>query len=213
VGRVLKKWLPIAIATFTGILVLLGYLFPDSMRVAYAGGYISLRDLLVEWAIVLGVFAFVLGLFNVLRVHGGRVVRTRPGWVGSLALMVSALLAIIPGLLGPRAPLSRAVWMYLLGPSGAALAALMVFGLALAAFRLVRTRFSLWSLLFLAAAIVTMLGSVTPVGMGWLGQIRTWLVRVPATAGVRGLLLGVALGTVVTAVRVLLASERPHSET
>jgi hypothetical protein len=31
-------------------------------------------------------------------------------------------------------------------------------------------------------------------------------------AGMRGLLLGVALGTVITALRVLVVSERPHSE-
>jgi len=35
---------------------------------------------------------------------------------------------------------------------------------------------------------------------------------VPGMAGMRGLLLGVALGTMITALRVLLTSERPHTE-
>jgi hypothetical protein len=209
---VLKKWLPIVVATATGILVLLGYLFPDAMQVSYAGRVLPLRDVLVEWAILLTAFALLLGLLNILRVHGGRLAQTRQGWLNSLVLLLTALLATIFGLLGPTFSGSQMLWKYIMGPLGAALAALMVFTLTLAAFRLLRTRFNLWSVLFLVVVVVTLLGSVPLAGAGWLADIRAWLVNVPAMAGTRGLLLGVALGTVVVAVRVLLANERPHSE-
>jgi hypothetical protein len=57
-----------------------------------------------------------------------------------------------------------------------------------------------------------LLGSTPLTGIGWLASIRDWIVNVPGMAGMRGLLLGVALGTVVAALRVLVTSERPHSD-
>ncbi len=208
----LRKWLPIGVATAVGFLVLVGYLVPGFAPVRYAGRELGLGEVLVEWAVVLGAFALILGGFNILRVHGSRVGGARRGWFNSLVLVLAALVGIIPGLLGPQAVPSQMAWTFVLGPSGAALAALMVFTLTLAAFRLLRTRFSLWAALFLVVVGVTLLGSVPLIGLGWLAMARTWLVNVPGMAGMRGLLLGVALGTMVMAVRVLLASERPHSE-
>jgi hypothetical protein len=45
-----------------------------------------------------------------------------------------------------------------------------------------------------------------------LAYIRHEIVEVLGMAGMRGLLLGVVLGTVITAIRVLVGSDRPHSE-
>jgi hypothetical protein len=209
---VVRKWLPIGVATITGVLVLLGYFIPGFATLPYLGRAVPLRDVLVEWAVILGAFALILGALSILRVHGSRVVEARRGWFNSLVLLIVALLGIIPGLLGPQSVPAQMAWKYVLGPAGAALAALVVFTLTLAAFRLLRTRFSLWAVLFLVVVGVALLGSVPLVGLGWLTSVRSWLVNVPGMAGMRGLLLGVALGTIVMAVRVLLASERPHSE-
>jgi len=100
----------------------------------------------------------------------------------------------------------------IISPSGASLAALLVFTLALAAFRLLRTRLNSAALLFLAIVVVLLLGSTPLVGFEWLADIRDWIVNVPGMAGMRGLLLGVALGIVITAIRVFLTIERPYSE-
>jgi len=45
---------------------------------------------------------------------------------------------------------------------------------------------------------------------GWLPIIKDWILDVPALAGARGVLLGVALGTVATGLRVLLGIDRPY---
>jgi succinate-acetate transporter protein len=108
--------------------------------------------------------------------------------------------------------LDQAVFDYVISPIGASLAALVVFTLALAAFRLVRVRRGVEAVFFLLIVAVVLLGSVPVMGLEWLADIRDWIVNVPGMAGMRGLLLGVALGTVVTALRVLMTSERPHSE-
>lgn len=203
---IVRKWAPVLVATITGLVALAGYLFPTSLLSDY-------RDQLVEWAVVVAAFAFGLGLINLLRVHGGRVARFRKGWFYSLVLLLAAFAASIPPILqGPSGGMTQQMFDYVIGPLGASLAALVVFTLALAAFRLLRTRRGGASLLFVIVVIVALIGYAPLVGFEWLSDIRDWVVRVPGMAGMRGLLLGVALGTVITALRVLLGSERPHSE-
>ncbi|MCZ2098096.1 MAG: hypothetical protein LC121_17870 [Anaerolineae bacterium] len=43
-------------------------------------------------------------------------------------------------------------------------------------------------------------------------EIRQWLLAVPVSAGARGILLGIALATVVTGVRVLIGQDRSYRE-
>jgi hypothetical protein len=82
----------------------------------------------------------------------------------------------------------------------------------LAALRLLRARRRLGAVIFLVIVVVILLGSTPLTGLGWLAGVREWIINVPGMAGMRGLLLGVVLGTVITALRVLMGSERPYSE-
>lgn len=206
-SRIVKHWVPILVASATGVLVLLGYLFPAVTVLARC------RETLIEWAVIVAAFALVLGLLNILRVHGGRVVRWQQGSGHSLLLLIAALVAWVPALLyEPSSPINQKLLEYIIGPLGASLAGLMAFTLGLAAFRLLRVRRSVDALIFMLVVMVTLLGSAPLVGLGWLFEIRAWIVNVPGMAGTRGLLLGVAIGTVITALRVILASDRPHSE-
>jgi hypothetical protein len=217
-SRLVKKWIPILIATVTGLTVLSGYLFPNRLLVYYRGRLTEWRDVLVEWAVIVAAFAFILGTFNILRVHGTRIVRRRQGWLYSLVLLFTMLVAIIPPVLPPDTPiqktfdLNQAVMKYIIGPVGASLGALLVFTLTLAAFRLLRARRSLGATLFVAIVVTLLLGSAPLVGLEPLASIRAWIIRVPGMAGMRGLLLGVALGTTITALRVFIGRERPYSE-
>jgi hypothetical protein len=216
-SKLVKQWIPsLLFATIPGLVVLLGYLFPGRLLIQYRGRVVEWRDVLVEWAVIVAAFAFLLGIFNILRVHGGRIGHRRQGWPYSLVLLLVLVVAWIPPLLPVGIPgqetLDRAVFDYVISPVGASLAALVVFTLALAAFRLLRVRRGAGAVLFLLTVAVVLLGSVPFIGLEWLAGIRDWIINVPGMAGMRGLLLGVALGTVITALRVLVVSERPHSE-
>ena len=212
-SRLVKQWIPILIATITGLVVLAGYLFPNQLLTYYRGHLTEWRDVLVEWAVIVAAFAFALGLFNILRVHGGRVVHLRKGWFYSLVLLLAALVAWIPPVLyGPSGTQTQQMFDYVIGPLGASLAALVAFTLALAAFRLLRARRSTGAVFFILIVAVVLLGSTPFIGMGWLADARDWIVNVPGMAGGRGLLLGAALGTMITALRVFVGSDRPHSE-
>lgn len=204
--QVVRKWIPISIAVITGLLSLAGYLFPQTR----VGSY---RDQLIEWAVIVGGFAVILGLLNVLSVHSKRVVKLEKGWVYSLLLLLAALsTSFLPVVNGPSQQMTQQVFDIIIAPVGASLAALLVFTLTLAAFRLLRNQRSPWSLLFIGVTALTLLGSTPIQGIEWSGEVRAWLIGVPGMAGIRGLLLGVALGTVITGLRILLARDRPYSE-
>ena len=215
-SSLIKRWIPTLLFTIIpGLVVLIGYLLPENQVL------VGFRDYLVKWAVIMAAFAFLLGVFNILRVHGKQVIRRQQGWYYSLALLFAMLVAglapilqmILKGRLDSPAPIkvlddtTSFIFNYIIRPSGASLAALMVFTLTLAAFRLLRVRRSPVTVLFLVVVAVALLGTTPFVGLEQLADIRDWIVNVPGMAGMRGLLLGVALGTIVTGLRVFLTIE------
>jgi hypothetical protein len=65
------------------------------------------------------------------------------------------------------------------------------------------------------ACLLVLLGSIRlNVGEGWklLVETRDWVMNVPVLAGARGILLGIALGTIVAGARLLSGVERPYSD-
>lgn len=209
IRRLIRKYIPTTIAAITGTLVLLGYLFPVDRLT-------RTRDTLIEWAAIVAAFAFLLGLFNVVHVHGRRLLRSRQGKFYSLALLaVAAITALITILQTPSGAWTQAILEYGINPLGASLTALVAFTLVLAAFRLLRARRSGEAIVFVLIVILALATSTPLLGLERLplfGSIRDWLVNVFGMAGMRGLLLGVALGTLMTALRVLVGVDQPHSE-
>jgi hypothetical protein len=85
--------------------------------------------------------------------------------------------------------------------------------LVYSAARLLTRKPKWYIVLFLVIVVVMLLGSVPLFLLGEvtpLVVLRDWLAHVPAVAGARGLLLGVALGTVATGLRILLGVDRPY---
>jgi hypothetical protein len=203
---VIRKWTPVLTATIGGLFTLAGYLFPNTILS-------TSRDQLIEWAVVTSAFAIILGVFNVLRVHGQRILGSEDGWPYSLVLLAAASLSWVPPLIsGASSSATQTMQDYVIAPLGGSLAALVLFTLTLSAVRLLRHRRDPYSLLFILVVALTLLGTTPLLGFERLSKVRDWLINVPGMAGVRGLLLGVALGTLITGARVLLGSDRPHSE-
>ncbi|MBI5568024.1 MAG: hypothetical protein HY870_24210 [Chloroflexi bacterium] len=110
----------------------------------------------------------------------------------------------------------------LIGPLQASLGALLAVFLALAAVRMLRNRRGLGAILFLLAAFLVLITQVplsiwfnpdgTHTALGQIVMGTRQVVDAATTGGLRGLLLGVALGTIATAFRVLFFIDRPQSE-
>lgn len=200
------RWfLPTLVAVVVGLLVLLGALLPIPILA-------SIRADVLHGAAIVAAFAMVLAFANVLRVHLSRLVsRQAKQRFASLILLLAAMSTFVVVLLqGPEGTVAKALMDNVLVPGQSALLALTAVTLVLAGARLLRTRRRVSSVLFLLVALLVLLTTVPFVypeiletGMRFVGAI--------STGSMRGLLLGVALGTVVTGLRIILGIDRPHS--
>lgn len=198
------KWLSTAVAIAVGIIVLIGTFFPVPLLNALS---LAFKD----WAIILTAFALLVGLVNLLLVHLVRIFRRQePGALYSIIVLVTSITVMLIGLVfgvadGPMSWIFDHVYLPLQG----AFLALAAFFLATAAYRAMRAR-SFETLLMLIAALIVLLGQTPLVSL--LADAKAWALSVPSTAGVRGILLGVALGTIATGLRLLIGMDRPYSE-
>jgi hypothetical protein len=208
---VLKRVLPTAIAIAVGIFVLVSILTPYPILDAFGIYFIDV-------AILLAAFAFFLGVLNLLRVHA-RKLRERPSdRLYSFVLLVVMLVVLVFGLppvegvpSGPSQPVVQWLFENVQLPVQASLSALLVFLLITAAYRLLSLR-NAESAVMLIVALLVLLGQAAVGIFPPLSAVKDWIIAVPALAGVRGILLGVALGAVLTGIRLLLGIERPYSE-
>lgn len=205
----LRRGVPTAVAIAVGILVLADFFLGGPYLEAVGGT-------LVDWAIILSVFALLLGVASVLAYHLRRIATREKGWPYSLSLLVIAILVLASGLAGPRGPqepVVAAIFTYIQAPLQASILALLVFYIAYAAYRSFRIR-DLYSFLMVAAGLIVLVGQLPQAVNIWEGLpgIKDWVLGVPATAGARGILIGVALGTVATGLRLLVGIDRPYSE-
>jgi hypothetical protein len=174
----------------------------------------SVGGTLVEWATIVAAFAVLLGLFNVLAVHFQRMVKREGNTFSSAIILVAALvvfLMVLPS--GGASPESAWIFQYLYQPLEASFLALLVFFIATAAFRALRAR--TWeTALLVVAALIVLIGSapIASVVSPQLLDLKDWVMNVPTVAGVRGILLGVALGVVATGLRLLTGIDRPYTE-
>lgn len=194
------------IAISLGIIVLLGYFVP-------IGPLTSLRIVLLDWAVILAGVALIVGVVNLFYVHWKK---TSEGNTESLysGVLVFALLItlVLVGWFGPTHTFSLWIFNYIQVPVESSLMAMLAITLAYASARLLRRRIDLLSGVFLATTLVVLLATAPLFGIEipGLGELRDWIAQVPATAGARGILLGVALGVVATGLRVLMGADRPY---
>ncbi len=199
--------IPVTVAIAFGIFVLLSQFFDYELLNGLGGVF-------VEWAALIAAFAVLLGLLNVISVHLQRVARREKSAISSLIILLTALIVFIVVLpSGGSSSASMWVFRYLYQPLEASFLALLVFFIAAAAYRSLRVR-SWETGLFVAAALIVLIGaapiasSISPL----LPAAKEWVLNVPAVAGVRGILLGVALGVIATGLRLLTGIDRPYSE-
>jgi hypothetical protein len=208
---VLKRTLPTAIAIPAGIVVLVSLFTSYPLLDAIALYLINL-------AIIVAAFALFLGVVNVMRVHA-RKLRERPSdRLYSLVLLVVMLLVLVFGLLpvggepsGALQPVVQWLFENVQLPIQASLSALLIFFLVTAAYRLLSLR-NAESAVMLIVVLLVLLGQAAVGLFPSLTALRDWIIAVPALAGIRGILLGVSLGAVLTGIRILLGVERPYSE-
>lgn len=172
---------------------------------------------------IIGAFALILGLGNLLRAHVLKIRRRAEHWPYSIVTLAGFVLAAVIGLFGDsstRTGLFRTqiggfkfdimtIYFQVLVPLGATMFSLLAFFMASAAYRSFRAKGFLATLLLLSAFVV-MLGQV-PVGAAIskaFPQIGDFIMRVPNTASKRGIELGITLGMIATMLKIMTGIER-----
>lgn len=207
-GGHLMSVIAVAIAIISGLALLAGY-FLQGFFPALAG----VQTLLLNWAIILAGAAALVGIFNLITVHTDKIRRRETGSVYSALLVMFLVGTFIFGLiLRPDHSLMRVVMNGIIIPVEAALMGLLTISLLYAAIRLLRRRADMMSIIFLIVAALVMLGSAALpfVNIPALGTLSRWVTQVLALGGARGILIGVALGTLTTGLRVLFGADRPY---
>jgi len=200
------RWfIPTVLAVVCGLTVLLGYLLPIPILV-------TIRTPLVRGAAVLGSFALVLAYGNVIKVHLSRIFQQQAkNRIASVVLLASAAASLALVLvMGADGAVVQTIVRSVLIPGESALLAITAVTLVLTGMGLLSTRKHVNSVLFIAVAALSLFSAI-PVVFPRVLQIILEFVDAAAIGGMRGLLLGVVLGTVVTGLRIILGIDRPHS--
>ncbi|MDZ4766509.1 MAG: hypothetical protein SGI73_18385 [Chloroflexota bacterium] len=195
-----------AIAIGVGLLMLIGLLAGrDEPRLDI------LTNAFLRLTVMIAAFAVLLGVLNLFLIHVVRIVRLRRGFIYSVALVTSLLAVIVLWLVDGDAA-NRALLESAQLSVESALAALLVFALVYGAYRMMRRRVTWGAVLFTIALLIVLIGALPLSEVGAVAQLRAWLLAVPVSAGARGLLLGIALATVVAGVRVLTGQDLSYRE-
>lgn len=198
----LKRGVPLTFAVLFGLATLAGLLvFPP------------LSDMILSWAAFLAAVALILGLVNLLTVHGKRALDRNP-YSAVLVLSIVAVLALaVTDALDITTAGVEMAFNVIQVPLEAALASLLAFFLLFAGVRMLAHRLNWQSGLFVISALFFLVtrGPLPQRVAEAVQPVRAFADSVLVTAGMRGLLLGVALGVITLSLRLLSGLERPYS--
>ena len=203
------RYLTAAIAIASGLIVLLGYFYPlDAL--------IQLRVILTDWAVIIAAVAVLVGVANLVFVHMEKIRRREKNSIYAVLLIFSLLLTFGLGILfGPNSQIVRIAIDAVIVPVEASLMAILAVTLVYASIRLLRRRADAMTVIFLVAATLFLIAVVIP---SLLGPVSGDLLAGPilqllhtfSDGGARGLLIGIALGVLLTSLRVLFGIDRPY---
>lgn len=217
--KLIKKYIPLMIVFVFGMLTLLTYYVPHQRSVNFL-------DAMNKWANIVSAFAFFLGLISLFYSHYGKIARKVDGWGYSLFVFVGFFAIAIPAYLSHGknmngSSLTSMGWafQFIYNPLSATMFAVLAFYIVSTAYKSFRIK-SLQAFVLFLAAMVLIVGNV-PLGqmiwdktLGWTGygisSLIDWIMHVPAVAGKRGIMIGIAIGSVVTALKIIFGIERQY---
>jgi len=202
----MKTTIPLAITAIMGVIMFVQYFVPHQSSENF---YFFMLD----WTRVIGIFALLIGLSSLIRLHGQKIKRQVPGWGYSIVVIVSLISMACVGLFDgvQEGSLFMKLYLYLMAPLQSTMFALLAFYITSAAYRAFRAR-SWQATLLLISGVIVMLGRIPLGDMIWSNMSETtrWIMILPTTAAMRGIRLGVGLGMIATSLKIVLGIERSY---
>jgi membrane-anchored protein YejM (alkaline phosphatase superfamily) len=203
----MRALLATAAAIISGLVILAGYFLSNPLIE-------NLSTRLLGWAIILGAIALIIGIFSMLGTHWRKMLNheERDGY--SIFLLGAFLITLAIGLiLSPGSKSFQQVVYSIQIPVETSLLALLTISLAYASMLILKRRKGYFSIIFVISILVFLLidliGSQLFNTTSSLGRIMDSINRLPL-AGARGILLGIAIGSLTTGLRVLFGADRPY---
>jgi hypothetical protein len=214
-----------AIVLIVSLTTLLGLLFGDvpytlPATIPLLGGATGvmptgqIAQVLLRIAVITLAFGIIIGLANLVLTNARRIVSAQTQtWTARLSSIV-VLVSFIAGLI---VPVLNAEWGDILLEDvqttiESSLAGLLFFALVYGAFRILRHKVTWTGILFVLTIEIVLLGALPVSAFAPIRDFTDWLMTVPVNAGARGILLGIALATLVTGLRVLIGQDRSYGE-
>lgn len=203
----LRRQVPLFAVSVIVLLVMVEYFFAVPQSVSQA------VSVLTRSVVILAAFAIVIGCLNVVKIHVPRVAKkalSKSDRFISAWMVVAMAITIVVGITfditsaqyqfifnNVFSPLSITVW------------SIMAFYYCGAVFKSLRARTLEAGVLFVAALLVVLrntpaISAIIP----WWDNVGGWVIDVPGGAAGRGMFIGVGIGVMATAVRMLLQIER-----
>ena len=205
----MKKEIPMAIGFVTGVLILFEY-FLKGLWPAVAKTATDAQN----WGSIVSAFAMGLAAANLIIVHARKIRQRHPDAWMSFALYGGILVMIFTGFAGKGTATASVYSFFFDGlylPLGTAMFSIMVFFIASAARRAFRAR-NLDSVFLLVAGLIVLMGNA-PIGKlisPWFPSAANWFMGYPNVAGNRAIMIGAALGMVLTGFRVIVGIDRSY---
>lgn len=226
----MKRTVPLIITAVSGLFVITTFFIPSTE---------SWGNTVYVWFDILAAVAFVLGGGNLLKQNLQKISDRKEGWGFAAITIVSFFAVLILGMLkvgitpSPKHPHvawsgtydqeGGALWWayhYLYTPLTGTMFSLLAFFIASAAFRAFRAK-NTEAIILLSTAFIVLLGR-TSAGVfltSWLpdslailrfDNLTDLIMIVFNTAGMRAIMIGIALGIVSTSLKVLLGIDRSY---
>ncbi len=199
------RYITAAIAMASGFIILLGYIYP-------LAALTQLRVMLTDWAVTIGGMAVLVGIVGMVFTHMDKIRKREKNSSYGALLVVSMIVTIVFGAaLGTDSSFMKLAVEAVIVPVEASLMAILAVTLVYASIRLLRRRADVMTIIFLVVAILFLIAVMpTPIGPIPGDFLLLQFLNMFSNGGARGILLGVALGTLLTGLRVLFGIDRPY---
>jgi hypothetical protein len=205
----MKSPVSLVVAVLTGLIILIGYFFPNPILM-------SIRTPLLDWVVILSGVAGIVGILHLIfGEHLKRIKETGPQRWFSLVVIFGFLATVIAGLfLGPTNIDYQKIVTLIQVPVESSLLAVLAVTMSFASLKFLQRQRNWMGVTFLlSVAVFLILNSGIfsfTASIPVLQDILSGFQKIP-TAGARGILIGVALGSIATGIRILIGSDRPYS--
>jgi uncharacterized membrane protein YidH (DUF202 family) len=210
----MKKEIPLLLVFVTGCFMAIQFFVPHAISE-------WVYEYMLDWTIIIGIFALALGIWSFIRVHSQKIQRKKENWQYSIIAIAGLVSMILFGTslmqflgaesLGLESYMFRSFFNHIMIPIHSTMFSLLAFFIASAAFRAFRAHSPLATVLLLSALIVML--RFNPY-LGPFGDLdadaASWILNFPNMAAKRAIVIGIGLGMVATALKVILGIERTY---